>query len=200
MKIKNLLSRVPRLSGLTVKSSLIGVLGLLCVMLLVGAWMGLGGMARANESMRQIYEEQLVPLAKLDTVARGSLRDFIALSEATFHKDEKSIVKQKLDDLKEHRAASEAMLKELGKVAFSPELKKQMQAFQSARDDMQSSLDDVVAGLEAADGSATEMLYSNALPNVAIVSAEIDKLVKMQEDASHQRYEEAVASYERVRS
>ncbi|MCX7515332.1 methyl-accepting chemotaxis protein [Frateuria hangzhouensis] len=199
MKMNKLFSRLPRLPGLTVKSSLIGVLGLLCVMLLVGAWMGLGGMARANESMRQIYQDQLVPLSHVDTVARGSLRDFISLSEATFHKDEKSIVKQKLDEVREYRTASEALIKELDKVAFDPELKKQLQAFELAREDMQSSLDDVMAGLDAADGSATETLYSNALPNVAIMSAEIDKLVKMQAEAGRQRYEAAVASYERIR-
>jgi methyl-accepting chemotaxis protein-1 (serine sensor receptor) len=199
MKIKNLLHRLPRLTRLTVKSSLIGVLGLLCVMLLVGAWMGLGGMARANESMREIYQEQLVPLAKVDTVARGSLRDFISLSEATYHKDEKSIVKQKLDEIKQYRATNDALVKELDKVPFSPELKKQLQAFESAREDMQSSLDDVMSGLDAADGSATDSLYSNALPNVAIMSSEIDKLVQMQSEASRQRYEAAVASYQRIR-
>src|SRR3546814_20396 len=81
MKKKNVIARLSSLTTLTVKARLIGVLGLLCTMLLVGAWIGLGGMARANESARQIYQEELIPLTSINEVARGALNGFISLSE-----------------------------------------------------------------------------------------------------------------------
>ena len=80
MKMKTFAARISSLLALTVKARLIGVLALLFVMLLVGAWMGLGGMVRANESARQIYQGELLPLTSLNEVARNSLHGFIALS------------------------------------------------------------------------------------------------------------------------
>src|SRR5690348_7731899 len=143
MKIKNLKPYLLRLTTLTVKARLIGVLGLLCAMLLVGAWIGLGGMARANESARLIYQDELIPLTNINDVARGSLNSFIALSEAAFHKDDKAIVKQKLDEVAKGEIADTVLLKKLGATTMSPAIKKQWSVFESARGDVASSMSEI---------------------------------------------------------
>ncbi len=199
MKIKNLKPYLLRLTTLTVKARLIGVLGLLCAMLLVGAWIGLGGMARANESARNIYQNELIPLTSINEVARGSLNSFIALSEAAFHKDDKAIVKQKLDDVAKTEAANAALLKKLGTTEMSPAVKKQWKAFESARSDVSSSLSEITDALNQADEGANGMLYSDVLPNVSIMSSEMSKLISMQVEESRQQYESALASYNRIR-
>jgi methyl-accepting chemotaxis protein len=200
MKMKNLMARLSRLTTLTVKARLIGVLGLLCVMLLVGAWIGLGGMARANESARQIYQEELIPLTSINQVARGSLNSFIALSEAAFHKGDKAIIQQKLDDVARTQTANATLLKKLAATAMSPAIKKQWGAFENARVDVASSMAEIIDALNHADDGANALLYSDVLPNVSIMGLEMDKLIAMQVDESQQRYQSAVTSYQRIRS
>jgi methyl-accepting chemotaxis protein len=199
MKMKNLMARLSRLTTLTVKARLIGVLGLLCAMLLVGAWIGLGGMARANESARQIYQEELIPLTSINEVARGSLNSFVSLSEAAFHKDDKAIIKQKLDEVAKTQLADAALLKKLAATAMSPEVRKQWSAFESARGDVASSMTEITDALNHADDGTSSLLYSDVLPNVSIMGSEMDKLIAMQIDEGRQRYESAVTSYQRIR-
>ncbi|HZY32379.1 MAG TPA: methyl-accepting chemotaxis protein [Rhodanobacter sp.] len=199
MKMKNLKAHLARLTTLTVKARLIGVLSLLCTMLLVGAWIGLGGMARANESARQIYQEELLPLTSINEVARGSLNSFISLSEAAFHKDDKAIVQQKLDEVAKAQLAGAALLKKLGASKMSPAVKKQWSAFESARGEVTSSMTEITDALNQADDDANALLYSDVLPNVTIMSAEMNKLIAMQVDESRQQYESAVNSYQRIR-
>jgi len=199
MKMKNLKAYLARLTTLTVKMRLIGVLGLLCVMLLVGAWIGLGGMARANESARQIYQDELIPLTSINEVARGSLNSFISLSEAAFHKDDKAIVQQKLAEVAKAAVADAALLKKLGAGTMSPAVKKQWSAFEGARGDVASSMTEITDALNQADEGANALLYSDVLPNVTIMSAEMNKLIAMQVDESRQQYESAVSSYQRIR-
>ncbi len=200
MNMKTFAARISSLLALTVKARLIGVLGLLFVMLMVGAWMGLGGMARANESARQIYQGELLPLTQLNEVARNSLRGFIALSEAAFHTEDKSIIKQKLADIEQLRAQDAVLLKKLDSTALSPAVKKQLAAFESARKDMASSMTEVTDALSQASGGENSMLYSDVLPNVAIMSAEMNKLIAMQVEESRQQYASAVARYQFVRN
>ncbi|GAB2532844.1 methyl-accepting chemotaxis protein [Rhodanobacter koreensis] len=193
------MARVTSLSALTVKARLIGVLGLLCVMLLVGAWIGLGGMASANESARRIYHDELIPLTDINQVARNSLSDFIALSEAAFHKGDKAIVKQKLDEIAQSGAKDAALLKDLNATAMTPAVKKQWAAFESARADVATSMKEITDALNQADDDASGELYSDVLPNVAIMSSEMDKLITMQIEESRQQYESSLASYQRIR-
>jgi len=199
MKMKNLMARLSRLTTLTVKARLIGVLGLLCTMLLVGAWIGLGGMARANESARLIYQDELIPLTNINDVARGSLNSFIALSEAAFHKDDKAIVKQKLDEVAKGEIADTVLLKKLGATTMSPAIKKQWSVFESARGDVASSMSEITDALNQADDGANALLYSDVLPNVSIMGSEMNKLIAMQVDESRRQYETALASYQRIR-
>jgi len=199
MKMKSLKVNLSRLTTLSVKARLIGVLGLLCVMLLIGAWMGLGGMAAANESARSIYQDELIPLTSINEAARGSLNNFIALSEAAFHKDDKSIVTQKLADVAKTEAADAAIIKTLSQTAMSPAVKKQWAAFQSSRDDVASSMVEIKDSLVKAGDDTNGLLYSDVLPNVSIMTSEMNKLIALQVDESKHKYEAALASYQRIR-
>ncbi|HJU26450.1 MAG TPA: Tar ligand binding domain-containing protein, partial [Rhodanobacteraceae bacterium] len=118
-----------RMPAFTVKVRLIGVIGMLLAMLLVGAWMGLDGMARGNEGVGHIYRDGLVPLSVSDEVARNSLRDFISLTEAAFQLNDKAIVKQKLDEVAAREKATDALVKQLQGYSRTPAAAKRLQAF-----------------------------------------------------------------------
>ncbi len=199
MKMKKFKDYLSRLTTLSVKARLIGVLGMLCAMLLAGAWIGLGGMAKANESARSIYQDELIPLTNINEAARGSLNNFIALSEAAYHKDDKSIVAQKLEDVARNEASDAAIIKTLGQTSMSPLVKKQWAAFQSARKDVSDSMVEIKDSLGKADDDTNGLLYSDVLPNVSIMSSEMSKLIKMQVAESEQKYDMALTSYHRIR-
>ncbi len=199
MKIKEFLVNLPGKMTMTIKARLIGVLGLLCVMLLVGAWAGLGALANANETIRQIYQDELLPLSGVNDVARGTLGNFISLSEAAFHRDDKSVITQKLADVARVQADNAVMLKKLGAAEMSPAEKKQWTAFESARDDVASSMEEITDALRHADDGANGMLYSDVLPNVAIMNAELSKVIALHEQGSKARYLAAAADYDHIR-
>ena len=199
MKIKESLVKIAGEMTLTIKARLIGVLGLLCAMLLVGAWAGMGALADSSEEVRQIYQHELLPLAGVNDVARGSLSNFIALSEAAFHGNDKSVVTQKLAGVARLQAENAAMLKKLGAASMSPAEKKQWTAFESARNDVTSSMVEVTDALKQGDAGASGMLYSDVLPNVSIMSAEMGKLIALHVRNSQDKYALAVANYERIR-
>ena len=200
MKIKALAKKYLATATLTVKARLIGVLGLLCALLLVGTWAALGALASANDNVREIYQDELLPLTGINDVARSALNNFIALSEAAFRSDDKAIVAQKLAEVKRAQTQNSALLKKLGAASMSPAEKKQWTAFESARGDVMSSMLEVSDALQqGADSGASGMLYSDVLPNVSIMAAEMSKLIELHVQGSKHRYEAAVASYQRIR-
>lgn len=199
MKIKHVLVKFVSRRAMSIKTRSVVVLGLLSGMLLVGAWAGLGALATTNESIRQIYQDELLPLAGINDVARGSLNNFIALSEAAFHVEDKSVVAQKLADVARLEAQSTSMLQKLAVGSKSPAEKRQWTAFEGARGDVTSSMAGVIDALRRGDDGASGMLYSDVLPNVSIMSAELGKLIVLHERESEARYQAAVADYERIR-
>ncbi|MEO9078320.1 MAG: methyl-accepting chemotaxis protein [Rhodanobacter sp.] len=199
MKMKNFKARLSGLRTLTIKTRLVGVLGLLCAMLMIGAWMGLSGMSRANEAAGHIYQNELVPLGNLDGIARSQLRNFISLSEAAVHSDDKSIVKQKLDEMLEFRDTNIARLKNLDAANMTPTIKKQYEVFKASRKDVSTSMDEVVEALRQGTGGANDALYSDVLPNVAIMQLTFDKLLAMQTEESRVQYEALESNYQRIR-
>ena len=84
--------------SLTIKARLIILVGLLGVMLLAGAAIGLYSMSQQNAGTQRIYESELVPSQYLDTVRTDSLKSFITLSEAAGLVGKADQVKQKIED------------------------------------------------------------------------------------------------------
>ncbi|HEY8585934.1 MAG TPA: methyl-accepting chemotaxis protein [Rhodanobacter sp.] len=199
MKMMNVKARLVSLTHWTIKMQMICVFGILCAMLVSSAWVGMDGMAQSNEAAREIYQDELVPLTNIDALARNSLNNFIALSEAAFHKDDKAIVAQKLADVVKTQSADAALIKELSGTTMSPEAKKQWAAFAGARNDVAESMTEITDALQQSDDGVNALLYSDVLPNVAIMGSELSKLIAMRVDESRQRYESAVTRYERVR-
>lgn len=199
MKLKTFVAGLSELKTLSIRTRLMGVMGMLFVMLLAGAWIGIRGMASANDNARVIYQSGLLPLTQINALARSSLLNFISLSEAAFRKDDKSVVKQKLEDVEKSQVADAKVVKALSAVEFSPALAKQLGVLKSARDDTMTSLIDVTDVLKKGGDGADTMLYSEVVPNVAIMDEEMDKLIAMQIEESGGQYAAAVTSYQRIR-
>lgn len=184
---------------LTVKLRLLGVVGMLVAMLLIGAWIGLANMSRGNDNLNQLYDGGLMPLSVSDQVARGSMLSFISLSEAAFQNDDKTIVKQKLDEVAKWSKQNDELVKQLQGMPSSPAVAKQLKAFTSARGDVLSSMGDARQALASGDPGARQMLYTDLLPAVMIMQDSMKKLIDLQVKEGDGLRGAAVARYEKVR-
>ncbi len=199
MKSKESVLELVRVLVVSIRVRLLLVFVVLYTMLLVGGWAGLAVLTDANGSLRQAYEDDLLPLAGVTELARGSLGNFIALSEAAFHVKDKSVVAQKLADVARLQAESTTVLKKLSAASMSPAERKLWTAFESARGDVTSSMVEVSDALRRSDEGASVMLYTDVLPNVSIMNSALQKLIALRKQESQMRYLATVASYQRIR-
>ncbi|MGS8566415.1 Tar ligand binding domain-containing protein, partial [Salmonella enterica] len=68
---------------LSVKNRLRAVLGLLGLMLIGGAVIGIGSMQEQNAGMGRIYDDEIVPAQLISQISQRSLMSFIFLGEAS---------------------------------------------------------------------------------------------------------------------
>ncbi|KIF82180.1 methyl-accepting chemotaxis protein [Noviherbaspirillum autotrophicum] len=79
--------------NLTIKSRLVFVIGFLSMLLVSGGIIGLTSLHSANASLKTMYETRLVPMGKLDFVARAIDSDRMAIAE-TMNGDPIVVVKK----------------------------------------------------------------------------------------------------------
>ena len=101
MKLPKLTFKLP---SLTIRWRLRIVLGLLMLMLLVGALIGFGSMQLQNEALRHTYQEELVPANLISSLNRHSLLSFVTLGEAVSSVGKPDQVKQKVADFQKQEA------------------------------------------------------------------------------------------------
>ena len=158
-----------------------------------------GRHGQGERKRAQIYQDELIPLTSINEVARGSLNSFISLSEAAFHKDDKAIVKQKLDEVAKTAGRRRGPAEEAG---LRPDVAGGQETVEGVRERPQRRVvvDDRDHRCAEQGRRGREcLLYSDVLPNVSIMGSEMNKLIAMQVEESRQQYESALASYKRIR-
>ncbi|HWU77719.1 MAG TPA: methyl-accepting chemotaxis protein [Rhodanobacter sp.] len=198
IRIGKIKARLSGMRSLTIKARLVGVLGMLCVMLVVGAWMGLAATSSANNDARTIYQDDMLPLNQLSSYARNSSGIFQSLAEAVFHKDDASIVGKKVAEAQQLSSENAALLKTLGTLMTEPAGKKGLDNVASARADVLSSVEEIIDGLKSHDDGVNGELYSDLLPNLAIETSSLNKLISLQIDEGQTQYASGLANYQRV--
>ena len=113
-----------KMPALTIRGRLYGVLGLLTLMLIGGAAVGLGAMHFQNEGMRKIYEEELAPSEMLARINTNSLMSFVVLGEAASKVGKPDQVKQKVAEFQKYQTELDAVKEQFRKVPMSDDIKK----------------------------------------------------------------------------
>ncbi|WP_324780771.1 methyl-accepting chemotaxis protein [Thiobacillus sedimenti] len=67
---------------LTIKSRLIFMLVFMAIMLIVGSFMGLGGMAANEEGLRTVYEDRTIPLGEISAIESMLMQNRLAITAA----------------------------------------------------------------------------------------------------------------------
>ena len=201
MNIKKFVAgiRFPKLQNLSVKARLIAVIGLLSVMLVLGAAVGLGVMAWQKDGMRKSYEEGMVPVRLMAEIRDKSLMNFIVLGEAASVIGKPDQVKQKLAEFDKNQSVIPALVKQLAAIPMSAAVAKQYKAYNETESDYESGLKDVTSALQQGDDGAHDLLEMEVRPDMVMRTEALDQLMKTKDGEVKQMYDNEVARYGTVR-
>jgi methyl-accepting chemotaxis protein len=188
-----------KIPALTVRGRLYGVLGLLTLMLLGGAAVGLGAMHFQNEGMRQIYDEELAPSEMLSRINTNSLMSFIVLGEAATKVSNKDQVKQKLAEFEKYQAEMNALKVDFLKVPMSANVKALYGKWQATNDDYAQAKSDMVDALNQADEGASDVLELQVRPLLMDRQTQLAKLIEAKRDEAAAIYAKETAQYKTIR-
>ncbi len=200
MKKKNILARFAKLPTLSVKARLIGVLGLLGVMLIAGAVLGLGAMQMQNEATRQIYEEQMVPANLASSIAQRSLMSYIALGEAAALITQPDQMQQKIDDFNKAQIDITALRKKLAAIPMNGPVAKLYKEWTATDTDMQSNSEDMLMALVDQDESAPDLLDMQLRPLMMDRQIRLANVMEQQRVDAQQNFQQQRKHYEAVRT
>jgi methyl-accepting chemotaxis protein len=189
-----------KVPALTVRGRLYGVLGLLTLMLLGGAAVGLGAMHFQNEGMRQIYEEELAPSETLSRLNTDSLLSFVVLGEAAAKVSNKDQVKQKVAEFQKYEDEMTKLKADFIKAPMSAEVKKLYDKWQSTTADYDQAKSDMVEALNQADEGSSDVLELQVRPLLMDRQTQLGKLIEAKRDEAAAIYAKETAQYKLVRA
>ena len=185
--------------SLTVRARLIMLVGLLGVMLLAGAAIGLYSMSQQNAGTQRIYQSGMVPSQILDQVRSDSLKSFLTLSEAATLVGKADQVKQKMAEFERYQSEMNDYKDRFGKLQLSPAVAAAAKEWHSSDKDYDQAKQDVLDAIKQSDNGASDLVEMELRPLLMQRQDALAKLVKVQSDEAGQIFEGQVKSYQRIR-
>src|SRR5690349_6363082 len=197
MKMPKLKFKIP---ALTVRGRLRLVLGMLMLMLVAGAVIGIGSMQLQNEGMRSMYQDELVTAQTVSRMRADSLMQFIVLGEAARLVKQPPQLKQKMDEYAALEKKFLAEKKEFDAAAKSDAVAAQYKKYLADEGDYISGLKDMTDALNQHDEAAGDVLDMEVRPLMMMRLEVLDKLVSMQRDEAFAAYQDQVSRFKLIRA
>ena len=197
MKIPTIKFKLP---AMTVRNRLRGVLGLLGLMLIAGAAVGLGAMHLQNEGMRQMYDNELVPAEIISRINTRSLMSFIVMGESTNLLDKPDALKQKLGEFAKYQAEMVELKKQYAAMSRSPKLDELYKKWRSTDEEYAQAKKDIMDALNQKDPSAADVLEMQVRPLLMERQDALAKLIEAQRVEAKEIYDAQVSRYQWVRA
>ena len=189
-----------KIPALTVRGRLYGVVGMLSLMLIGGAAIGLGALHFQNEGMRRIYEEEVVPAEMLARINQMSLMSFVVLGEAAAKVGSPDQVKQKVAEFQKFQDETNKAKAEFVKVPMSADVKKLYDKWQATDSDYDQAKSDMVDALNEGDQGASDVLELQVRPLLMDRQSHLGALIKMKGDEASSIYAAESSQYKMVRA
>jgi methyl-accepting chemotaxis protein-1 (serine sensor receptor) len=196
MKLPKLAFKIP---SLTIRWRLRIVLGLLVLMLLIGAAIGFGSMQQQNEGLRRVYQEEMLPASMVARINNKSLLAFILMSEASGMVTKPDQLKQKMAEYTALQAELTKLKAEFDKLPKSPAVEAEYKKYQADEGDYASARKDMEDALKQADAGAADVLEMEVRPLLLTRQDKLTKLMEVQRAEAMDIYEGQVAHYKLVR-
>ncbi|MCP1374197.1 methyl-accepting chemotaxis protein [Dyella lutea] len=197
MKLPKLSFKLP---SLNLRWRLRLVLGLLMLMLVIGAVIGFGSMQLQNEALRRTYQDELVPANLISSLNRHSLLSFITLGEAVSNVSKPDQVKQKVADYQKQQEMIAADEKAFDALPKSDAIKKQYAKYKSSDSDYQSGIKDIIDALNHGDTGAGDVLDMEVRPFLMDRQEQLSKLIDLQRNEAQGIYEAQLSRVKMVRA
>ena len=183
------------LRNITIKSRLIFVIGFLSFLLILGGVIGLSSLYFANGSLRDNYENRLVPMGQLDHVVRMLERTRLAVAE-TMH-DEPSVVSREMAEVDKTIADIDRMWASYMAIGLNAEERKLAEVLAARYRQFETEgLKPAVAALRAQDVEQAANLMRGRMRELAIPMREgIDSLMQFQLGAAKKEFEKNQTIY-----
>ncbi|HUA81536.1 MAG TPA: methyl-accepting chemotaxis protein [Dyella sp.] len=188
-----------KFKSLSIRARLIMLVGLLGVMLLAGAAIGLYSMSRQNAGTQHIYESELVPSQYLDVVRSDSLKSFLTLSEAAALVGKADQVKQKMAEFERYQKETIDYTNRFAKLDMSPAVAAASKDWHSSDKDYEQAKQDVLDAIKQADTGASDTVEMELRPLMMQRQDALSKLVQVQSDEAGQIFADQIKSYQRIR-
>ncbi len=189
-----------KIPQLTVRGRLRLVFGLLGLMLIGGAVIGLGSMQLQNNGMGQIYDEEIVPTQIVSQLTAHQLMSFILLGESASLVGKADQVKVKLADYAKLQEEMEPLRKQLAAIPMSDAVKKHFDDWRSTDADYTDAKSSMVDALKDGDTGAHDLLEMQVRPLMMERQDALAKLVDAQRADAKQIYDGQVSRYHLIRA
>nr|WP_329743477.1 methyl-accepting chemotaxis protein [Dyella sp. A6] len=188
-----------KISALTVRGRLRIVLGMLVLMLIAGAVVGLGSMQMQNNNMRQMYNDEIIPAQVTAQLAQHSLMSFLVLGEASSVVTKPAQLKQKMAEFEKYREKVSALRKQVAGFPMNADLLKQFKNYSSTDSDYKSALKDMTDALKQADPGAGDTLEMEVRPLMMMRQDTLNKMVDLQRAAAEKVYTDQLKRFQVIR-
>ncbi len=187
------------LKNLTIKSRLLFVISFLSLLLVAIGGIGLASLGAANNSLKRIYDDRLVPMGQLDHIVRQIDRSRMAIAESM--NGDPAVVSKTMDQVEKRIDEVNQSWDRFSANRLSPEEK---QLSDKARASLNKFL---VEGLKPAIAAqrninvqqAMEILQGPMRSDYAVLQENIDTLIKLQFDIARDEFKASQETYGTVR-
>jgi methyl-accepting chemotaxis protein len=189
-----------KIPALSVRGRLYAVVGLLAVMLIGGAVIGLGSMHLQNEGMRQIYEEEMLPIQVVSNINSRSLLSFVILGEAANQVGKPDQLKQKIAEFQKIEGEIADLNKQFAGYPLSAAVAAQVKTWHATDADYAAANKDMIDALGQPDGGAADVLELEVRPLLMDRRTVLTKLIELQRNEAQAIYESQVTRYQWIRA
>ena len=201
-----------KVNAMKVSQRLAGMIVFAILVVLIQAGLGLYQLSKANNSLKTVYEDRMVPVADLGKISSLMLENRtylrIALSEvAISNKDREAtlvmnpeMAAKSADAIEHNIEVITGLWKGYMATYLTPEEKILADKFAASRGKfVKEALKPAVDTLRANDYEATKLLSGKARELYTAAGPDLVALLKLQGDVAKQEYQAAVTNYENIR-
>ncbi|MBI3431883.1 MAG: Tar ligand binding domain-containing protein, partial [Hydrogenophilales bacterium] len=174
---------------MTIKSRLIFMLVFMAIMLIIGGFMGLGGMAKTEEGLRTVYEDRTIPLGQVSAIEAMLLKNRLAIA-VSLVTPTPEVIAESTAKVEQNIAAISQTWDAYMTAYHTPEEKALAEKFAADRKRfVVEGLKPALAALRANDIEGAKQLVTDKVrPLYVPVGEGISALKKLQLDVSKQEY------------
>jgi len=187
-------------TNLTIKSRLVFVISFLSLLLVGSGVIAIVSLSSANNSLRTIYDDRLIPIGQLNTIVRLISDNRMSVAESM--NGDPAVVNKTMDTV-DKRIGEVARIWDafMGSELTDVERTQAKKAQDSRVKFVEEGLKPTVAALRAANvQQAMELMQGPMSQTYAVFQTDIDTLIKTQEEVAKKEYEKTQSMYMMVRN